>query len=161
MPISADNIGRPLYQFSSKENALWYVCMVFCECWWSPLLCRAKRWLKLSCQWCHWECKWLRCAASPPASPGPSGWSSGKPPTPGSEGSWEDRDWQSAHVCAMWHVCARVCVCGRKASRVEKIIRKTPQQTDDFAHQQNRSLSLWSLMSLCSKGTLFNYPGDR
>lgn len=138
----------------------WYFMNV--RDWWSPLLCRAGRWLKLSCQWCHWGCKWLRCAASPPVSPSPSGWSSGKPPTPGSEGSWEDREGQTAHVCAMWHTCVRMrvksCTCGGGNSPVEK--RQTPQQPDDFAHQQNQSLSHWSLMSSCSEGTLFNYPGD-
>lgn len=67
--------------------------------WWSPLLCRAGKWLKLSWQWCHWVCKWLKCATSLPASPDPSGWSSGKPPTPGSEGFWEDRQWQIVHMC--------------------------------------------------------------
>lgn len=129
--------------------------------WRSPLLCRARRWLKLSCQWCHWGCKWWRCAASPPASPDPSGWSSGKPPTPGSEGSWEDGHGQSAHVCAMWRFCMSVnsYTCWQDNSPVQK--RQTPQQPDDFAHQQNRSLSHWSLMSSCSEGTLFNYPRDR
>lgn len=85
-------------------------CLLVAE-WWSPLLCKAGRWLRPSCQWCRWGCRWLRCVTSPPASPGPSGWSSGKPPTPGSEGSWEDRNGGGCSwTCSGKHVC----VCRRQ-----------------------------------------------
>lgn len=79
--LSAQNLTSCVsWNFQRKKKSVLMCIYIYVTN--SPRLCRAGRGQRRGYQWCHSTCKWWRCEANLPASPGPSVWSSGTLRTP-------------------------------------------------------------------------------